>query len=111
MTDARNTYAELFKLASASAEVQEAGKIAQAAGLLRNPKFWGALGLTAAGAGIPAYLAGRSSREEDIEAARASGRNVGIGAGLASGMVAPTVLRSLGDVTGLSNLLPGGGMS
>lgn len=109
MVDARATYAELFKLASASAEVQEATKIAQAAGLLRNPKLWGALGLTAAGVGVPAYLAGRSSREADIEAARSSGRNVGLGAGLASGMVAPSVLRSLGEATGLSNLLPGGG--
>lgn len=109
MPDTRAIYAELFQLVSTSAEGQEATKLAQAASLLRNPKLWGALGLTAAGVGIPAYLVGRASRETDVEGARSSGRNIGLGVGLASGLVGPTVLRSLGETTGLSNLLSGGG--
>ena len=96
-------HATLFKLASASREVelvkQAAGRMAQ---FLRDPRVaWGvgATGLGAAGLGIPlAFSAGERVGEEENKLVR----NLAFGGGLLSGLVAPSVLKGLGHLVGLT---------
>jgi len=104
---ATETYAQLFKLASASSEVQEIKKLAQGGfgQILRHPAAM--LGLGALGAGIPTALIAKSRAESAAEDARLRTRNLSFGAGLASGLVAPTLLKTLSKATGLG-LVPGG---
>lgn len=105
--NAAETYAQLFKLASASSEVQEIKKLAQGAlgKVLRHPAAM--FGLGALGAGIPAALIAKSRAESSAEDERLRTRNLAFGAGVASGLVAPPILRTLSKATGLG-LVPGG---
>ena len=108
--NAAETYAQLFKLASASSEVQEIKKLAQGAlgKVLWHPAAMFGLGaLTVAGAGIPAALIAKSRAESSAEDERLRTRNLAFGAGVASGLVAPPILRTLSKATGLG-LVPGG---
>lgn len=110
MTNAAQTYAELFKLASASTEVQAVKKLAQAGQwgqALRNPRTWALAGLGGLSAAVPAFMIGKSNATSGAEAERLRTRNMAFGAGVASGLVAPPLLRTLGKATGLS-LAPGG---
>jgi len=68
---------------------------------------------TAAAIGVPAaagggYLMGRPS-EEELHAAQTKNRNVAFGAGAATGLAAPYVIRGLGQLAGSGGpgLMPG----
>ena len=105
---AAETYTQLFKLAAASAEVQDIKKLSQGGfgQFLRHPATL--LGLGALGGGIPAALIAKSRAESAAEDERLRTRNLAFGAGVASGLVAPPLLKTLSKATGLS-LVPGGG--
>lgn len=109
MSEAAQAYATLFKLATESRETELVKKAAQvmspAAHLMKffsNPRVaWGvgATGLGAAGLGIPlAFSAGERVGEEEHKLVR----NLAFGGGLLSGLVAPTVLKGLGQMIGLT---------
>ena len=110
MNEAAQTYAMLFKLATASRETElvktAVGQISSPAArlvsILRNPKTaWGvgATGLGAAGLGIPlAYSAGERVGDEKGKFVR----NLAFGGGLLSGLAAPTILKGLGQIVGLT---------
>lgn len=95
MSDARSTYAELFKLAAAS---QEVGLVKEAiptwlkAGLLGA----GGLGAYALGRGTGASAARKQMESEQISPALA------FGGGLAAGLVGPTLLRGAGHALGFT---------
>lgn len=109
MREAAQTYATLFKLATASRETelvkQAAVKIStpvnQLMVFLKDPRVaWGvgATGLGAAGLGIPlAFSAGEYAGEQEGKLTR----NLAFGGGLLSGLIAPTVLKSLGQLVGV----------
>ena len=101
-------YSQLFKLASASSDVQEVVKFAQTGRLrqLLTARNLGILGLGGLGAGIPAYLTGRSQGESSADEKSRRTRNLAFGAGVASGLVAPSVVKALSRATGLG-LSPG----
>lgn len=105
MTAAAEIYTQLFKLASVSREVQEVKKLAQSGwGMIRHPAVIGTLGaLTGA---IPAYFMGRSQAQAAMEDERQRTRNLAFGAGIATGLVAPPILRAISKATGLK-LVPG----
>lgn len=114
MSQAADTYAMLFKLASSSHEVQlvkeAVAPVAPAAkllALLKNPKVaWGlaGTGLGAAGLGIPlAYSAGESAAEDEATTTR----NLAFGAGLLSGLVGPSLLKGVGGMLGNLGLTSG----
>lgn len=110
MGEAAQIYAALFKLAAESREAEFVKKAAAPVPgpasnlmkLLRNPKVaWGvgATGLGAAGLGIPlAYETGERIAEEEGKMVR----NLAFGGGLLSGLVAPTVLKGLGQLIGVT---------
>lgn len=98
---AAETYAQLFKLAATSSEVQEIKKLAQGGfvRILRHPATL--LGLGALGAAVPTALIARSQSGSTAEAARLQDRNLALGAGLALGLAAPPLLKALSKATGL----------
>jgi len=108
MTNAAQTYAELFKLASASAEVQAVKKLAGVSNVLSKAHALGLLGLGGLAAGVPAYMIGKSRGEGTANDHLARTRNLSFGAGVASGLVAPPLLKTIGRATGLG-LTPGDG--
>lgn len=100
MADARQAYAELFKLATDSSEAQR----------VKEAALWPWLaggGALAAGVGIPlAYRAGQRSKEE--EASR--NQLLTFGGGALAGALAPTLLKKLrGALGGGGTGLLGGG--
>jgi len=110
MHEATQAYATLFKLA---AESQETELVKRAAAqiltpgahlmkFLRDPRVaWGVggTGLGAAGLGIPlAYSVGKHVNEKENKLVR----NLAFGGGLLSGLVAPSVLKGLGQMVGLA---------
>lgn len=109
MREAAQAYATLFKLATQSRETELVKSAASVLTpgehllkFLRDPRVaWGigATGLGAAGLGIPlAYSVGEHAGEEEGKLVR----NLAFGGGLLSGLVAPTVLKGLGQMVGLT---------
>ena len=95
MSDARSTYAELFKLAAASQEVdlvKEAIPRWLKAGLLGA----GGLGTYYLGKGVGGSEARKKLESEQISPALA------FGGGLAAGLVGPSLLRGAGRALGLT---------
>jgi hypothetical protein len=88
MSDARETYAELFKLAN--------GHVKQAVDWKKLLPWL--VGGGALAAGVPvAYAAGRGAGEEEAQKHKA----LTFGAGALSGLVAPHILKQLRSATGL----------
>lgn len=93
MDEAKALYRELYKLASVSEEVN-----------LVKEALWKELGIGAGALGLPliGYQIGKGADAEE-ESKR---RNFAFLAGLGSGLVAPSILKGVGRLTGIS-LSPG----
>lgn len=95
MPDAQKIYAELFKLASASKEVQMAK---EAIAIPTWGKVLGGAGLLGGTYGLGHILGKRSGREE----AEAEGINpaLAFGTGLATGLAGPKLMKGVGRALG-----------
>jgi len=89
MSDAAQIYSELFKAAAESMVVKDVVKLAG----WKAPLL--AAGLAGGGGYGLGYLGEQSAREE-AEEKNKSTRNLSFGAGLASGLIAPQLLKGLG---------------
>jgi hypothetical protein len=99
MSDAAQIYSALFKAASETEVVRDAVKLAG----WKAPLL--AAGLAGAGGYGLGYL-GEQAALEEAEKKRQSTRNLSFGAGLASGLIAPQLLKGLGG--GVFGATPGG---
>ena len=111
MTEASKIYAELFKLATSSAEVQQVVKAVDEGllhKLMHNPAAWAIFG--GAGAAIPTYSLGRAQGIHQGLDERTRTRNLAFGAGFGTGLITPSMLKALGRSAGIG-LTPGGGGS
>jgi len=97
MSDTEEIYAELFKLASQSAEVQQVTKLAaELRKTAMNPWIGAGLGSLAA-VGIPmAYRRGTEAAEEEAQ----KNKNLAFIAGLASGVIGPHLLKGVSKAVG-----------
>lgn len=104
MTQAVETYIELYKRASQMREVREAAKLA-ALSPLHKMLLAGAGGVGLGG--LVGSLAGSAAARRAAEEERLRTRNLSFGGGVAAGLLAPSVLKALGKATGVG-LSPAG---
>ena len=95
MDRVRETYADIFKEASASGEV---AFVKEALGTLEKALLLGGGGL---GAGLLGAVVGKRGAQQEAEEAMSRQKALTFGAGALSGLVAPTLLNKLKGVAGV----------